>query len=174
MPELSRWLFPLLAAVALVGCAGEPGGPPAAGGEPAAARTGGGDGPPAAAGGGDGAAATGADLAELDPEARRRVELWQETMGQIEPCLRPRLSEIDTVEDAGVVAVQVEYDRTGAPVGADLQRDAQARLAENETYRAVVNAILNSVQECAPLADMPAEEFDTWRLFPVVIRPRAA
>jgi hypothetical protein len=27
------------------------------------------------------------------------------------------------------------------------------------------------VRECAPLTDMPAEEFDTWRLLPVVIRP---
>jgi len=59
-------------------------------------------------------------------------------------------------------------------VSADLQQGAQQRLQENETYRAVVNAILNSVRECAPLAEMPQEEFDTWRLFPVVIRPRSA
>jgi hypothetical protein len=95
-------------------------------------------------------------------------------MRQIEPCLRPRLNEIENVDSAGVVAVQVEYDETGAPVSADLQQGAQRRMEDNTTYRAVVNAVLNSVQECAPLTDMPREEFDTWRLFPVVIRPRSA
>ena len=115
-----------------------------------------------------------ADLSELDPQTRRRFELWQQTMQQIEPCLRPRLAEIEDVDGAGVVAVQVEYDDAGAPVSADLQEGAQQRMQSNETYRAVVNAILNSVQECAPLTDMPEEEFDTWRLFPVVVRPRPA
>jgi hypothetical protein len=115
-----------------------------------------------------------AQLAELDPAQRRRFELWRQTMQQIEPCLRPRLAEIAEVDQAGVVAVQVEYDDAGAPVSADLQEGAPQRMQDNETYRAVVNAILNSVRECAPLTDMPEEEFDTWRLFPVVVRPSAA
>jgi hypothetical protein len=68
----------------------------------------------------------------------------------------------------------VEYDDAGAPVSADLQEGAPQRMQDNEIYRAVVNAILNSVRECAPLTDMPEEEFDTWRLFPVVVRPSAA
>lgn len=194
MPEVSRFLLTLAVTGALAACAAtdaeapadDPGGSPS---RSAAAATPSGDGNDGGGnegggddGGGDGdgalarpaAGASSQDLADLDPQTRRRFELWQQTMQQIEPCLRPRLAEIEDVDDAGVVAVQVEYDDAGAPLSADLQEGAQQRMQENETYRAVVNAILNSVRECAPLAEMPQEEFDTWRLFPVVIRPRAA
>jgi hypothetical protein len=184
MPDVSRLLLTLAITGALAGCTaapangppdtadGDSAGPAAAGSGPA--DGGGGDAGEQAAGEGAPAGPSAAELADLDPETRRRFELWQQAMQQIEPCLRPRLEEIDDVDRAGVVAVQVEYDDTGAPLSADLQEGAQQRLQENETYRAVVNAILNSVRECAPLTDMPEEEFDTWRLFPVVIQPRAA
>ncbi|MFP4360253.1 MAG: hypothetical protein ACLFTG_06165 [Alphaproteobacteria bacterium] len=182
MPELSRFLVTLAVTGALAACAGTDAEAPAdgAGGSPsrdATAAPPSGDG---TEGGDDGAlaqssaGASSQDLDDLDPQTRRRVELWQQMMQQIEPCLRPRLAEIEDVDDAGVVAVQVEYDDAGAPLSADLQEGAQQRMQENATYRAVVNAVLNSVRECAPLTEMPQEEFDTWRLFPVVIRPRAA
>ncbi|NBB70363.1 MAG: hypothetical protein GVY33_08575 [Alphaproteobacteria bacterium] len=176
MPEVSRLLLVVALAGGLAACtATTPDAPSAAtddGAAPAASERG----EAAGAAGESGLEAGGApttELADLDPQTRRRVELWQEAMRQIEPCLRPRLAEIDDVDEAGVVAVQVEYDDAGTPLNADLQEGAQDRMADNETYRAVVNAILNSVQECAPLTDMPEEEFDTWRLFPVVIRPRS-
>ena len=184
MPEFTRLLPALAVAGLLAACtATTPDAPPgdgatSAGATDAAADTA----TPDAAGSGreDDAGAVGAagpssaQLAELDPAQRRRFELWRQTMQQIEPCLRPRLAEIADVDQAGVVAVQVEYDDAGAPVSADLQEGAPQRMQDNETYRAVVNAILNSVRECAPLTDMPQEEFDTWRLFPVVVRPSAA
>lgn len=178
MPQISRLLLTLALAGGLAACtATNPDAPPADSGGPAADS--GASATPSGGAGDDArpqpaAGPSSADLADLDPQTRRRFELWQQTMQQIEPCLRPRLAEIADVDAAGVVAVQVEYDDAGAPVSADLQQGAQQRMQENETYRAVVNAILNSVRECAPLADMPQEEFDTWRLFPVVIRPRAA
>ena len=179
MPEVPRLLLVVAFASGLAACAATaPDAPPVTAGDAAAGdaavRERGEPAPAAAAD--DGLEAAGApttDLADLDPETRRRVELWQEAMRQIEPCLRPRLAEIEDVDQAGVVAVQVEYDDAGTPLSADLQEGAQSRMADNETYRAVVNAILNSVQDCAPLTDMPEEEFDTWRLFPVVIRPRS-
>jgi hypothetical protein len=178
MPDRFRLLLSLAVAGTLAACAGTTTEAPssdaadAAATDATAAATGA---PPTDAPARAGAGPmAGADPEDLDPATRRRVELWQVAMGQIEPCLRPRLNEIDNVDAAGTVAVQVEYDEAGAPVSADLQEGARARIADNETYRAVVNAILNSVQECAPLTDMPEEEFDTWRLFPVVVRPRPA
>jgi hypothetical protein len=172
MPDVTRLLLSLAVAVSLAACtAATPDAPPdAADG----AASGPDDGDARAPGRTAVPGPSTPDLADLDPETRRRFELWQQAMQQIEPCLRPRLAEIDDVDRAGVVAVQVEYDDAGAPVSADLQQGAQRRMRDNLTYRAVVNAILNSVQQCAPLTDMPKEEFDTWRLFPVVIRPRAA
>jgi hypothetical protein len=180
MPDVSRLLVTCALAGLLAACtATEPGAPAdTAGGSTAtgaaSGRPGGADDAGEGAARAPGAGAAAVDPADLDPETRRRLELWRQTMQQIEPCLRPRLAEIADVDAAGVVAVQVEYDDAGAPLSADLQQGAQQRMQENETYRAVVNAILNSVRECAPLADMPREEFDTWRLFQVVIRPRAA
>ncbi len=176
MPQISRLVLTLALAGGLAACTTTNPDATADDGDGAAASSAASSTPS----GGDAARAqpaagpSSADLADLDPQSRRRFELWRQTMQQIEPCLRPRLAEIEDVDDAGVVAVQVEYDDAGAPVSADLQQGAQQRLQENETYRAVVNAILNSVRECAPLAEMPQEEFDTWRLFPVVIRPRSA
>lgn len=176
MPEVSRLLLVAALAGGLAACTTTTPDAPSTAADDAAAPAASERGEAAGAGepGLDAGGAPDTDLADLDPQTRRRVELWQEAMRQIEPCLRPRLAEIDDVDEAGVVAVQVEYDDAGAPLSADLQEGAQDRMAENATYRAVVNAILNSVQECAPLTDMPDEEFDTWRLFPVVIRPRSA
>lgn len=175
MPELSRLLFAVAAIGVVAGCTATmpdptPSGSAATGPSPNARPDAGGETARGPAAPGEGVV----DLSELDPATRRRLELWQQAMAQIEPCLRPRLSAVDDIDAAGVVAVQVEYDQAGAPLGADLQPGAQRRIQENATYRAVVNAILNGVRECAPLADMPDEEFDTWRLLPVVIRPRAA
>jgi len=178
MPEVSRLLLVVALAGGLAACTATTADAPSAAADDAAAAAaserGAAAGAAAAENGLEAGGPPTTELADLDPQTRRRVELWQEAMRQIEPCLRPRLAEIDNVDEAGVVAVQVEYDDAGTPLNADLQQGAQDRMAENETYRAVVNAILNSVQECAPLTDMPEEEFDTWRLFPVVIRPRSA
>jgi hypothetical protein len=109
-------------------------------------------------------------LEDLPPEQRRQAELFQRAHQQVAPCIRPRIEEIQNISEAGDVRLIVEYGRDGTPLTADLPSDAPARLETNNTYRAVVNAILNGVNECAPLDGMPEEEFDTWRLLPFGLR----
>lgn len=170
MPEFTRLLPVLAVAGLLAACtATTPDAPPGDGATSAGATD-------AAAeatrrdGTGETAAAAPATLEDLSPEQQRQVQLFQQARQQILPCVEPRLQKIERLENAGDVRILVEYDENGAPLSADLPPNAPQRLEDNETYRAVVNAILNGINECAPLANMPKEEFDTWRLLPVIFR----
>ncbi len=105
------------------------------------------------------------------PEQRAlRVQILR----QLQPCLQDASPRLSTVEDIGAVAVYFGFAPDGSLVGARLPDASEPLYESDPQFRTVVDTMIQSVQQCSPLVDMPEEQHVDWGVFPLVFQPNEA
>lgn len=100
---------------------------------------------------------------------------WSEVIAAIAPQLNPCLQEVYTADASrrvGEIRAIAEYERDGTLRG--MQVGNADRIQSDADYRAVVEALVQGVQRCSPLRNMPADKYDIWEFFPIVYRSQPA
>ncbi|MFW5834076.1 MAG: hypothetical protein ACOCYE_08260 [Pseudomonadota bacterium] len=97
-------------------------------------------------------------------EQAEMQEILQIALPQIEQCIAP-FAEAARARNIEQVDFLLEFEPDGTPRGMGL-RDPQ-RLEDDADYRAAIEVLVEGMQACPPLQDMPADSYELWEYLPI-------
>ena len=71
-----------------------------------------------------------------------------------------------------IIPLEIDYDKTGMPTKVNLAKSASGQYRADPFFRAAAESAIRAVKRCAPLQNMPAENYHIWQYVDMNFNPK--
>lgn len=107
---------------------------------------------------------------QFDPNSPEAVSIRDAIQGQIYRCWNVPAGARNA--ENLIIPLEIDYDKTGKPVKVNLAKSAASQYRSDSFFRAAADSAIRAVNRCAPLQNMPGDQFKIWQYVDMNFNPK--